>query len=238
MKKIIRYAIVIGSCLLASATKAENPVAPVNVQSNQAVLDVKGMVCAHCAKAAHKQLAGAAALDQSLLQNGLHIDIDKKQIVMALLPGKSVDYHELQEAVEESDCELLRLHMRLQGRLEKKGDRLVLIENGTGKSYPITLPREDQLTCDGNDEYLAWYHVASMACAMGNLEESKKSLRKAVELGGDEVMLMALRDARLQKLWTGQQTTLQVGIQWDRDEEVAKKKSMHVVAERVIELNP
>ena len=211
---------------MAPVTKAAQPVAPVNVQSNQAVLEVKGMVCAHCSKAAHKQLSGAAALNRSLLQDGLLIDIDKKQIVMALLPGKSVDYRKLQEAIKESDCELLRLHMRLQGRLEKKGDRLVLIENGTGKSYPITLPREDQLTCDGNDEYLAWYHVASMACAMGNLEESKKSLRKAVKLGGNEVMLMALGDARLQKLWMGQQTTLQVAIRWTPDRETSKKKSM------------
>ena len=237
MKKIIRYTI-IGGCLLAPVTKAAQPVAPVNVQSNQAVLEVKGMVCAHCSKAAHKQLSGAAALNRSLLQDGLLIDIDKKQIVMALLPGKSVDYHELQEAVEESDCELLDLHMRLQGRLEKKGDRLVLIENGTGKSYPITLPEKNQLVCDGNDEYLAWYRVASMACAMGKLEESKKSLKKAVELGGDEVMLMALGDARMEKLWTGQQTVLQVGVGWGRNQEAAKRKTMNVLVERVIEFNP
>ncbi len=239
MKKIIRYTI-IGSCLLASATKAEKPVAPVNVQSNQAVLDVKGMVCAHCAKAAHKQLAGAAALDQSLLQNGLHIDIDKKQIVMALLPGKSVDYHELQEAVEESDCELLRLHMRLQGRLEKKAGHLVLREDGGGQVHPISFPPEKPHVRkeNGKDEFQAWYRVATMACAMGNLDESKKFLHKAVELGGNEVMLMALKDASLEKLWIGQQATLQVEMCWQENQDATKGKSLLTLVERVIEVSP
>ena len=54
----------------------------------------------------------------------------------------------------------------------------------------------------------------------------------------DEVMLMALGDARMEKLWTGQQTVLQVGVGWGRNQEAAKRKTMNVLVERVIEFNP
>ncbi len=239
MKKIM-HCIVIGGCLLASGTKAVEPVAPVNVQPNQAVLEVKGMVCPRCAKAVYKQLSGIVALDRSQLQDGLLIDLDKKQIVMALLPGKSVDCHKVWQAIKESDCELLRLHLRLRGRLEKKGGHLVLREDGGGQVYPISFPPEKPRVRKGNgkDEFLAWYRVATMACAMGNLDESKKFLDKAVELGGNGVMLMALGDVSLEKLWVGQQAALQVEICWPRNPDATRGKLQLTLAERVIEVTP
>jgi copper chaperone CopZ len=239
MKKIMHF-IVFGGCLLASGTRAVEPVVSVSVQPNQAVLEVKGMVCGRCAKAVHKQLSEVPGLDRSQLQDGLHIDLDKKQIVMALLPGKSVDCRKVHQAIKESDCELIGLHRRLQGRLEKKGGRLVLREDGSGQVYPISFPPEKPRVRKGNsrDEFQAWYRVATMACTMGNLDESKKFLNKAVELGGNEVMLMALGDASLEKLWVGQQATLQVEICWPHNPDATKGKSLLALAERVIEVTP
>ena len=239
MKKIM-HCIVIGGCLLAIGTKAEEPVAPVNVRPNQAVLEVKGMTCPLCVKAVHKKLSGIVALDRSQLQDGLHIDLDKKQVVMALLPGTSVDCLKVRQAIEESKYELLRLHRRLQGRLEKKAGHLVLREDGGGQVHPISFPPEKPHVRkeNGKDEFQAWYRVATMACAMGNLDESKKFLHKAVELGGNEVMLMALKDASLEKLWIGQQATLQVEMCWQENQDATKGKSLLTLVERVIEVSP
>jgi hypothetical protein len=73
---------------------------------------------------------------------------------------------------------------------------------------------------------------------MGNLDESKKFLDKAVELGGNGVMLMALGDVSLEKLWVGQQAALQVEICWPRNPDATRGKLQLTLAERVIEVTP
>ena len=51
------------------------------------------------------------------------------------------------------------------------------------------------------DEYLVWYNVACYACVLGNKDEARGLLSKAIELGGDAVKVQALNDPDLQGVW-------------------------------------
>ena len=51
------------------------------------------------------------------------------------------------------------------------------------------------------DEYLVWDNMACYACVLGNKEEARGLLSKAIELGGDAVKTQALNDPDLQGVW-------------------------------------
>ena len=51
------------------------------------------------------------------------------------------------------------------------------------------------------NEQLVWYNMACYACVLGNKEEARELLGKAIELGGDAVKTQALEDPDLQGVW-------------------------------------
>ena len=51
------------------------------------------------------------------------------------------------------------------------------------------------------NEQLVWYNMACYACVLGNKEEARGLLSKAIELGGDAVKTQALEDPDLQGVW-------------------------------------
>ena len=53
-------------------------------------------------------------------------------------------------------------------------------------------------------EYLVRYNMACYACVLGNKEEARGLLSKAIELGGDAVKTQALNDPDLQGVWGGE----------------------------------
>ena len=50
-------------------------------------------------------------------------------------------------------------------------------------------------------EQLIWYNMACYACVLGNKDEARGLLSKAIELGGDAVKTQALNDPDLQGVW-------------------------------------
>ena len=53
------------------------------------------------------------------------------------------------------------------------------------------------------DEQLVWYNMACYACVLGNKDEARGLLSKAIELGGDAVNMQALNDPDLLGVWGG-----------------------------------
>jgi len=53
-------------------------------------------------------------------------------------------------------------------------------------------------------EQIIWYNMACYACVMGNKDEARELLDKAIELGGDAVKAMALEDPDLEGMWVSE----------------------------------
>ena len=54
-------------------------------------------------------------------------------------------------------------------------------------------------------EYLVRYDMACYACVLGNKDEARELLGKAIELGGDAVKTQALEDPDLQGVWVSEE---------------------------------
>ena len=70
----------------------------------------------------------------------------------------------------------------------------------TQEAYDTLKPALDTF----KDEYLVWYNMACYACVLGNKEEARELLGKAIELGGDAVKTQALNDPDLQGVWVSE----------------------------------
>ena len=57
---------------------------PVVLEENQAVVQVKGMVCSFCAYGAEKALSTLNCRNQSIFGNGVLVDIDTHRITLAI----------------------------------------------------------------------------------------------------------------------------------------------------------
>ena len=69
----------------------------------------------------------------------------------------------------------------------------------TQEAYDQLKPALEQFS----EVELPWYNLACYACVLGNKEEAKELLDKAIELGGDDVKLRALEDEDLLGVWGG-----------------------------------
>ena len=67
----------------------------------------------------------------------------------------------------------------------------------TQEAYDALKPALDTF----KNEQLIWYNMACYACVLGNKEEARELLSKAIELGGDAVKTQALEDPDLQGVW-------------------------------------
>ncbi len=47
------------------------------------------------------------------------------------------------------------------------------------------------------------YNLACYTCLLGNVEEARKLIEEAIELGGDAMRLRALDDEHLIRVWAG-----------------------------------
>ena len=54
------------------------------------------------------------------------------------------------------------------------------------------------------NEQLVWYTMACYACVLGDKDEARELLSKAIELGGDAVKTQALEDPDLQGVWVSE----------------------------------
>ena len=83
---------------------------PIQVKPNQAVLQVKGIVCSFCAYGVEKNLSKLPFMDKSQGKNMILTDIKHGQVTLSLKPGATVDRELIKKAVKKAGYELVAIH--------------------------------------------------------------------------------------------------------------------------------
>ena len=100
--------------------------------------------------------------------------------------------------VESGDALMRMTPERLSGWIQRSS-MLCTALKCTQEAYDQLKPALEQF----NEVELPWYNLACYACVLGNKEEARELLDKAIELGGDYVKLQALKDEDLLGMWGG-----------------------------------
>ncbi len=103
MNKTMALALASALLLMSSLASAKSPdgTAPVEVQANQAVIQVNGIVCSFCAYGTEKNLSKLTFLDKSQFgNNGVLIDIETHRVTLALQPDQQLNLPEVYRAIK------------------------------------------------------------------------------------------------------------------------------------------
>ena len=108
------------------------------VQSQQAVVQVKGIVCSFCSYGTEKNLSKLGFLDSTKLGgDGVLTDIKTGQTTLALKKGEAIDFDGIYKAVKEGGYEPVSIHFRLSGEV-KSHENKYLISSNYGRNFLIT----------------------------------------------------------------------------------------------------
>ncbi len=134
------------------------------LKSNQAAVDVHGVVCSICAYGLDKRLSKLSFLDRSQFKKGVLIDIYKHTVTLALAPDKPVHIKQIHDAIVDGGYKPVTFFLRVSGTVERQGDS-TLLRRGTGEVFQLSGERVDQLvTGQGADVQITIdaKHVASL----------------------------------------------------------------------------
>ena len=108
------------------------------VQPQQAVVQVKGIVCSFCSYGTEKNLSKLGFLDSTKFAGkGVLTDIKTGQTTLALKKGEAIDFDGIYKAVKEGGYEPVSVHFRLSGEV-KRNESKVLIASTHGRLFLIT----------------------------------------------------------------------------------------------------
>ena len=82
----------------------------IQVKPNQAVLQIKGIVCSFCAYGVEKNLSKLPFIDKSQGKNMILTDIEHGQVTLSLKPGATVDRESIKKAVKKAGYDLVAIH--------------------------------------------------------------------------------------------------------------------------------
>ena len=118
-------------------TEAEETAA-VLVEPGQAVVQVNGIVCSFCAYGAEKALSKLDVVDSSKFGDGVLVDINARQITLALAPGKPFPVGEVYEKIKKAGYDPVTVHLRVSGTVEKSGETLLLTDSANGQVFSLS----------------------------------------------------------------------------------------------------
>ena len=108
------------------------------VQSQQAVVQVKGIVCSFCSYGTEKNLSKLSFLDSTKMGgDGVMTDIKTGQTTLALKEGEAIDFDGIYKAVKEGGYEPVSIHFRLSGEV-KSHENKYLIASNHDRNFLIT----------------------------------------------------------------------------------------------------
>ncbi|MCV6603902.1 MAG: heavy-metal-associated domain-containing protein [Porticoccaceae bacterium] len=81
---------------------------PENQEPNRLLLDVDGVVCSFCSHGVKKKLAKLPFIDKSQYSDGIYVDIDQQQVLVAIQPGQVADIDAAFKAVRDGGYDPLR----------------------------------------------------------------------------------------------------------------------------------
>ncbi len=127
--------------LIGSLASAETPeeTSPVEVQPNQAVIQVNGIVCSFCAYGTEKNLRKLTFLDKSQFgDDGVLIDIHSHRITLALQPEAPVDLPSIYNAIKKGGYDPVNVYLSVHGHVRKDGDRYLLTCPENGQQFALS----------------------------------------------------------------------------------------------------
>jgi len=131
----IRTTLLISLAMLSMATLAAEPI---QLQDNQAVVQVKGVVCSFCAFGTQKNLGKLDFLDKSQHSgDGVLMDIKNHHITLALDPIKPVDLSAIHKAIVDGGYDPVDADMRIHGRVERRDGAVILNNPVNGQFWRL-----------------------------------------------------------------------------------------------------
>lgn len=131
--------------LLTSVPYAGAAETSIMVESDQCVVQVKGVVCSFCAYGTEKNLSKLTFLNPSYFGNGVLMDIHANRITLALSPGEPLDLKSIHGAIKKGGYDPITVHLRIAGPLEKKDGRTLITHTQNGQVFELTGSELDQL---------------------------------------------------------------------------------------------
>lgn len=90
------------------------------------LIEVRGLVCSFCAYGVEKALGKIEGLDDSEFGDGVFVDIDRQQVVLALVPDGPLPLAEIHAGVVKAGYDPVRFHLRVAGTSRATGEALVV----------------------------------------------------------------------------------------------------------------
>lgn len=117
---------------------AEQQFSSVNLQSNQTVVQVNGIVCSFCAYGTEKNLSKLDFLDRTQFgDDGVLIDIQTHRIILAIQPGRETDVGKIYNAIKKGGYDPIAFYLSLNGKISKDGERFVLTSAESGQEFEL-----------------------------------------------------------------------------------------------------
>ena len=93
---------------------------------NQLIVQVSGVVCSFCAYGLIKKTEALDYIDASQFKNGIHVDIDKQKITLAIDPQKKIDLKKLDEEIRRGGYEPIAVYLNLSGVVNEVDNKMIL----------------------------------------------------------------------------------------------------------------
>ena len=108
MRATSKFLAAFTGALLITWASAQTLPLPENQEPNRLLLDVDGIVCSYCAHGVKKKLAKLPYIDKSQYTDGIYVDIDQQQVLVAITAGAQVDVEAAFKAVRDGGYNPLR----------------------------------------------------------------------------------------------------------------------------------
>lgn len=117
----------------------------IKVDSNQAVIEVNGVVCSFCAYGIEKKFSKLPFIDTSQFTNGVHTNIESQQITLALNPDSAIELSTIYKSVRDAGYEPIAIHLSLSGAVVKQETKYTLNHEATNQTFNLLGKNLDKL---------------------------------------------------------------------------------------------
>ena len=143
------------SLLLSNNVTAKERPTPVQIRSDELVIQIDGIVCSFCANGVEKNLSKLTFIDSSRFGNGVLININTGRVTLALAKNIQPDLAGIYQAITEGGYTLNKVYFYLQGILERTNGNYTLQDRYTGKRYilhaiPTDIPTGKTVTINAH----------------------------------------------------------------------------------------
>jgi len=136
---------------------------PIAVKPDQAIVQVKGVVCSFCAYGAEKNLSKLNFLDKSQFgDDGVLVNINTHQITLALQSSKKVDLSKIVEAITKGGYDPENIYLNLFGKVTKKNNRYLLTSSSNNQVFELNGENMGQYTNKGLIRVKGFLHADSV----------------------------------------------------------------------------